>query len=378
MSGMKRYPVAPAPDRFDEALAARTAERRIEGHVEYVRMRTDSGDMPRGAVRVDGRVVPDYPRIARVFALEAGIRENVDGAFYAEEKIDGYNIRLFHSRGMTLPITRNGTVCPFTMDRLPDLVDPTALEAFFANHPDLIVCAEIAGRGNPYTRMDSPRVAGDLGLFAFDLMRYDSEQFVPVAERRAVLSEFNIPQAPDLGRYTVEDMAELKRQVLRLDAEGAEGIVIKPPADGLRLKYVTPSINVADVASDAPLEMELPGEFYVHRVVRMVTSLRELGCRDRELGMAEELGRALVSGFSRALDEAVTTGELAETYTVRLRHRETIDRLLTHLGGGSRTVHAYEVRHRRDGDHWELVFRKVYRRSTGKLQTLLGGGAMFD
>ena len=378
MSGMKRYPVAPAPDRFDEALAARAAERCVEGQVEYVRMRTDRGDMPRGAVRVDCRVVPDYPRIARVFALEAGIRENVEGAFYTEEKIDGYNVRVFRSGGVTLAITRNGTVCPFTMDRLPDLVEPGALEAFFAKYPDLIICAEIAGRGNPYTRMDSPRVTGDVGLFAFDLMRYDSEEFLPVKERRAILSGFKIPQAPDLGRYTVEDMAELKRQVLRLDGEGAEGIVIKPPAGGLRLKYVTPSINIADVASDAPLEMELPGEFYVHRVVRLVTSLRELGRREREVAMAEELGRALVAGFSRALDEVEATGELAETYTVRLRHRETADRLLTHLGGGSRTVRVYEVRRRRDGDYWELVFRKVYRRSTGKLHTLLGGGAIFD
>ncbi|MBA1149228.1 RNA ligase [Ectothiorhodospiraceae bacterium WFHF3C12] len=379
MSRRKRYPVAPSLKDIETAVGTGEAERVAEHGVEYLRVRRDSRMAPRGVAAVDGRVVPDYPHIARVFALSAGIAENFEGPFYAEEKIDGYNVRLVRTQGRFLPLTRSGQLCPFTLDRLPDLVDPEALHRFFDAHPDMVICAEVAGPGNPYMDTISPHGGEDVALLVFDLMRYDDQRFVGVEEREAILDAFpEIPQAPKLGRFTDADLEALGAAILRIDADGGEGVVLKPPGDGLRLKYVCPSINLQDIASEAALEMETPGEFYTHRVVRMVMALHELGRQDRipELGAA--MGHALVDGFDRALSQVEQSGHLAKRYHIRLRDERTADELLERLNAGSKTIRAREVSRRKLGEHTELVFEKIFRKSTSKLETLLKGGPIFD
>lgn len=379
MTRRKRYPVAPSLAEIEAALESGEAERRGDHGIVYTRISHDLPAGPRGVLAVDGRVVPDYPHIARVFALSAGVRENFDGPFYAEEKIDGYNVRLVPAQGRIAPFTRSGRLCPFTYDRLPDLVDLNALHGLFDRHPDVIVCAEVAGPGNPYMDTVSPHGGEDVALLVFDLMRFGEQRFVGVEEREAILADFPaIPQAPRLGRYTADDLERLGEDILRIDADGGEGVVLKPPSEGLRLKYVCPSINLQDIASESALEMETPGEFYTHRVVRMVMALHELGQQQRMPEMADALGRSLMDGFDRALTEVERSGRLARRYHVRLRHEATADALLEHLNAGSRTIKAVEVSRRRLGDHTELVFEKVFRKSTSKLETLLKGGPIFD
>mgnify|MGYP005843148567 CR=1 FL=1 len=378
MSSRKRYPVAPAPERFDEALEAGAAEDREDFGVRYRRLRDDFHGLPRGALRVEGRVIPDYPHIARIFALESGVAANFDDAFHVEEKIDGYNVRVFAAGGRPVAVTRSGRLCPFTCDRLPDLAPPGALEALFADHPELVLCAEVAGPGNPYMDVGSARVSEDVALFCFDLMRCGEQRFLPLADRDRLLAPYDIPQAPALGWFRPAQVEELRELVRRLDADGAEGIVLKAPGDGLRVKYVAPSINVEDVATEAALELELPGEFYSHRVVRMVMALRELGQRERVAELGAAFGRAMAEGFDRALDEVESSREIAKDYRVRLREETSIDALLSHLDRGSRTIKVRELERRRVGGHWELRLRKVFRRSSSKLSALIGGECVFD
>ena len=378
MSSRKRYPVAPPPERFDEALEAGAAEDRDDFGVRYRRLKDDFHGMPRGALRVEGRVIPDYPHIGRIFALESGVRHNFTEPFHVEEKIDGYNVRVFPAGGRPVAVTRSGRLCPFTCDRLPDLAPAGALEALFADHPDLVLCAEVAGPGNPYMDVASSRVPEDVAMFCFDLMRCGGQEFLPLEERDRLLEPYDIPQAPRLGRFAPDQVQPLRELLVRLDSEGAEGIVLKPPREGLRVKYVAPAINVDDVATEAALELELPGEFYSHRVVRMVMALRELGQGDRVRELGEAFGRAMAEGFGRALDEVERTGELAKDYQVWLREESSIDALMDHLNRGSRTIKVRELTRRRHGGHWELRFRKVFRRSTSKLSSLIGGEFIFD
>ncbi|WP_435103363.1 RNA ligase [Arhodomonas sp. AD133] len=378
MTARKRHPQAPRSQAFDEALTDGAAERFSVGGVEWVRLAEDWHGLPRGLVRVAGRVVPDYPHIARIFALGAGMRANIDGPCHVEEKIDGYNVRIFPAGNRTAAVTRSGRPCPFTMDRLPDLVPDGALERVFDHMPDAVVCAEIAGPGNPYMDTASPRGGDDVRLFAFDLLRLDGGAFAPLPERDRVLQAAGVPQAPRLGVYGPDDLPALIDCVRRLDREGAEGIVLKPAGDGLRVKYVCPGINVTDAASEAAMELELPGEFYTQRLVRLVMALRELGERDRIAELGERFGRELAVGFDRALTEVERSGELARRYTVRLRSAESVDALLEHLNRGSRTIRAVEEDRHHDGQHWVLTFRKVFRRSTSRLASLRGGDPVFD
>jgi len=168
--------------------------------------------------------------VGRVFVLEEGARRNLPGPSAVEEKIDGYNVRILRAGGRSgrlVAVVRSGYVCPFTTDRLPDLAD---LEPLFDEDPDLVLCAEVAGPENPYLHGQVPRVREDVALFAFDLMHLDRSGVLPVAEADAILDRHRLPRVPRLGVLEPGDAAGLREAALRLDAQGSEGMVLKPLA----------------------------------------------------------------------------------------------------------------------------------------------------
>lgn len=378
MARIKRYPVVPERGRFEQGRAAHAVESRREFGIDYQRVKNDHQGLARGALWVDERVVPAYPSIGRIHALADGIRAAFRDTFVAEEKMDGYNVRLFSVGGRPTPVTRSGMICPFTLDRLPDLVDLAAVRRLFDDHPELVICAEVAGRGNPYMPTYDSRVSDDVALYAFDVVCTDSGRFLLWEDRNRLLTRYGIPQVPLVGKFHPQRPAPLLDALRRLDEDGGEGVVLKSMDESMRVKYATPSINLTDIATDAALEMELPGEFFTHRVVRMVVALRELypdRPRDAE---ADALGRLLVEGFDRALDEMADNGRLSRRFTVRLRTEAACDALLEHLSTGSRSVRVEEVARRAAGDHIELQLLKVYRKSTDRLRHVLSGGPVFD
>ncbi|MCP4867768.1 MAG: RNA ligase [Proteobacteria bacterium] len=233
------------------------------------------------------RLILTYPHIGRFFVLAEGIRANFTGAFSVEEKVDGYNVRIFRHRGRLLTLGRGGWICPFTMDRLPDLGE---LDPVFDAHPDLILCCEVAGP-NPYLRADPPRARDQLRLFVFDVMKVGGTSLEPVTVRDAILDQFDLPRVPVLGIYTPADVDAVADHVRALDAEGGEGIVMKSLTDRVRGKYVTPSINLRDMEADAELIPELPGEFFESRLVRIALGID---------GHADRGGRAAPRSRPRA------------------------------------------------------------------------------
>jgi putative ATP-dependent DNA ligase len=145
----------------------RIRELEYEG-LRYLRFSDKHHGIPRGTVMLDGRVVPGYPSIGRIFTLEAGLRGNIHGPFLAEEKVDGYNVRVVRHEGVCLAFSRGGFVCPFTTDRLADL---GPFDALLTDEPELVVCGEVAGPDNPYINAAVPAVDHDIAFFAFDLMQ---------------------------------------------------------------------------------------------------------------------------------------------------------------------------------------------------------------
>jgi putative ATP-dependent DNA ligase len=343
--------------------------------IEYVRFSDDMRNFERGTVLLDGRVVPSYPRLGRIFVLEEGVRRAMPEEFYVEEKLDGYNVRVLRHGERLLPLTRGGFVCPFTEDRLADLAD---LEPLLRDRPDLIVCAEVVGPENPYILTRTPRVASDVRLFAFDLMRCGHAGFLPLAERDALFERYRVPRAPVLGRWTPAELPRLKDELRRLDAEGAEGIVLKPPAEGLRVKYVTPSVNLTDIEDDSVLLKELPPEFFMNRLVRLALGMREMGMLERTEEIEQRLGHAILTGFFGALEGIAAGGVVERTFRVRMHGEQAAERLMRHMNRASRRIQVREIeRHAEDG-MCVLSFRKIFLTSTSELKTLLGGQFIFD
>jgi putative ATP-dependent DNA ligase len=363
-------------DDLQSALDHRLAREVWLDGLHFVRYADDVQHVPRGTVVLDGgRVVPSYPSIGRIFVLKEGIRRAFQDPFHAEEKLDGYNIRIVRHEGRLLPFTRGGFVCPFTEDRLADLGDFGPL---FDEDPDLVLCGEIAGPDNPYIATHTPRVVQDVAFFAFDLMRVGLQGFVPLARRDVLFERHAVPHVPGLGCFNPQEAEPLVDVLCRLHVEGAEGIVLKPPGEGLRVKYVTPGINLSDVRDDSPLLAELPPEFFVNRLVRLAIGLRELGLAEQDADLERKLGHAVLSGFMDTLRRLDEEGVVARTFSVKVHSEATIDRLLHHLDRVSTKIQVRELERGRDGDLYRVTFRKTYQTSTSQLRTLLAGQHIFD
>jgi putative ATP-dependent DNA ligase len=103
------------------------------GHWSYRRFTHNYQSIPAG-------------KIGRMFHLGQGLDANFACPFWVEEKVDGYNVRIFAHENEVLAVTRRGYICPFTTDRIKDFININ----LFTVYPNLIVCAEVAGPENPY------------------------------------------------------------------------------------------------------------------------------------------------------------------------------------------------------------------------------------
>jgi len=359
----------------EQAVAAGKARREEYSGVDYVRYTEGVKDIPRGTAAFGDRLVYGYPHIGRILALEPGLAQQFDGPFRVEEKIDGFNVRVFRLDGELVALSRGGFVCPFSTDRAAEFIDP----GLFEDHPDLVVCAEVAGPDNPYIEGHPPFVTRDVRFFVFDLMRASAPGFLPAAELDALTRRYRLPRVEAFGRHAPADAGAIGEIVTRLDAEGREGVVLKsdPPATR-RAKYVTANSGIQDIRATARSIMDLPAEYFTNRILRLVLFRDE-----HALGQSPEfdcrLGAAFLEGLYEAIQQFRAEHRVYRTFRCRFRERINAERMMDHLGRvASRQVAIAQRDLRRDGDRWLLEFDRVYPTMNGLLGHLLGGGLVYD
>ena len=363
------------PNTLQQAVEHHRAERLSFEGLEYARLLEPVNHFPRGSVVLpDGVVVPGYPSIARIQSLEAGLPRQFDEAFWAEEKIDGFNVRILRLDGVTYAFSRGGFVCAFSTDRVPDFIDPSV----FAAEPDLVLCAEIAGPDTPYLEGSTPRVDEDIGLFVFDLMRLGQPGFLAQDEKFALIERHHLPPTPLHGQFTPQDTGTLGKLIRKLDAEGAEGLVLKT-ADGThRAKYVTGESCINDIRVCAEQLLDLPPEYFTNRLTRLAIFLAEHPPEDAA-SLERELGAALLSGLAGAVGKSRTEGRVAHTYRCRFREEAGARRFIEHMRTtGGRHVRIGDAMPRPEGDYWLLEFERLFDHMTGTLSSALAGDRQYD
>ncbi|WP_290652533.1 RNA ligase [Aquisalimonas sp.] len=352
----------------------KAVEDRFE-RLTFTRLVDTVAGYPRGSVVLpDGSIVSGYPSIARVQSLAAGLRRHYSGPFWAEEKIDGFNVRIVRYGQTHYAFSRGGFVCPFSTDRLPDLMDP----AVFDEDPQLVLCAEIAGPENPYLEGHPPQVAEDVALFAFDMMHRARPGFVSQDDKMRLIARYGLPATRIFGRYQPEDTEPLQQLILQLDAEGSEGLVFKGEEDGSRAKYVTGRSNVSDIALCGDQLLDLPPEYFTNRLLRLALFASENG----QVGDAElerSLGRAFIAGVARAVERSREVGRVGVPFRCRFRQRRNAEHFIAHMKatGGKRIMIAEDMP-RREGRYWVLEFERVLERMTGTLANTLAGASQYD
>ncbi len=359
---------------LEQARQAGVVEEMVEGEIRWLRFQDDFKGLDRGTVVLGDRVVFAYPHIPRLTSLVGGIRRFLEGPFFVEEKIDGFNVRVVFHEGRLLAFTRGGYLCPFTMDRLPDFLLPE----FFEDYRDAVLIVEVAGPENPYIEVAPPNIPEDIQMVVLDVMEEDA--FWDPARRYEVLEAYGFLQPRHWGTLR-PDAPENVLDVLRfLDQEAIEGMVLKEPVAVMghrAFKYYTPRATLRDLAVDSDLLFELPPEFFTSRIQRLGIALAELGeVPDDEL--YRDLGRSLLQGFYAVLERYPRKRSVTHLLSIRVHDERTVDRLLHHFSR-SRVVRV-RVLDRRVGEDGLLhvTLEKTYVRATSILNDWMKGSALVE
>lgn len=344
------------------------------GAWEYLRFTGKFKSLPEGTAAFGDTVIWSYPKIGRIFQLKTGLATQLDAPFWIEEKIDGYNVRIFRHGDDILALTRRGYICPFTTDRLTDFINP----AVFAEHPDLVLCAEVAGPGNPYNEGGPPFIPADVQFFIFDVMRRSQPGFLPQQERLRLLEEFGLPGVPQFGNRRLADWEDIRALIMKLNREGREGLIFKEDSPrNRRVKYVTGNSNLIDIrVSDASIQ-QLPAEYFMHRILRLVIFLEEHGIEPTP-ELCQELGQSLLSGALDTVRQFRNHHKVFHTFQCRFRQQANAELLMQTLGQRLGSGQVRQQRLAKEGDYYVLEFTKVLPRTTGLLGHLLEGGVVFD
>lgn len=343
-------------------------------HLRYVRWTDDQDDIPRGTVSWEGRLLFGYPRIGRILNLRVGLSEQFGDAFWVEEKVDGFNVRIARLGPDIVAFTRGGFLCPFTTDRLPDLMPMD----IFAKMPDLVICAEVAGPESPYAEASPPYVQEDVGLFVFDMMRLGQPGFLPQQQVYELADAFGLPMVERLGRWHASDSEHIAGMLARLDAEGKEGAVFKAVDASRRIKYTTAHASLEDIGVAAPQLNDFSADYYIQRILRLALFLDEQG-KKVDAALERQLGAAFLEGLEASIEQLRAHGRVFHRYRCRFRTERAAREMMDHLVrlSGKRVnvrIHGLEC----DGGYWRLSFERQPAVMTGLLSHLLKGGELFD
>jgi len=361
-------------ERMRRAMQSAKAVDAESGGLRHVRFVHDFEDITRGTVVFDQGTVYGYPSIGRLLALRTGLAKQLSGPFWMEEKVDGFNIRVVRIQGSPIALTRGGYVCPFTTDRLPDLLDTS----IFGDQPDLVLCAEVAGPDNPYLESAPPFIAEDVRLFVFDLMRRNSPRFLPQDEKIELIRRYALPSVEIFGRFETRDVKPISAILRRLDEEGREGAVFKEDSPRQRrTKHVTASANLSDIRTSIYSLLDLSPEYFTSRILRLT-----LFADEQELEGSDDLNRRAGAAFLDGLREAIRQhhreGRVSHRFRCRFRDPENARHLIRYLKRASGHVQVVQRELKPEGGFWLLEFDRIYPSLNGLLSDWLAGKMVFD
>ncbi|WP_297509564.1 RNA ligase [Thermococcus sp.] len=350
-------------------------EDEFEG-LRYVRFRDSARGFRRGTVVFEtGDVVPGFPHIKRVVQLENGVRRIFKNkAFYVEEKVDGYNVRVVKVKDRILALTRGGFVCPFTTERILDFIN----EEFFRDYPNLILAGEMAGPESPYLVEGPPYVNEDIQFFLFDIQEKGTGRSIPAEERYRLAEEYGIPQVERFGLFDRSRMDELYDLIDKLSEERREGIVMKTPDMRRIAKYVTPYANINDIKIGSHIFFDLPGGYFMGRISRLAFYIAERKVRGKGLEeYARALGEALLRPLVESIEEVSRGHAVEETFKVRVKNISTAHRMVTHFEKLGLSIHIEDIEDLKNG-YWRITFKRVYPDATREIRELWNGLAFVD
>jgi putative ATP-dependent DNA ligase len=359
---------------LEQALSANRAVWAEYDDLRYVRFVDDYKGIPRGTAVFDDKAIFGYPSIGRVLSLQFGLQSLFAAPFWIEEKVDGFNVRVFLLNNRIFALTRGGFICPFTTDRIDDLLDTRV----FNQEPVIVLCAEVAGPDNPYMEGGVPYIKEDVEIFVFDVGFINQTGFAAYREKEAIIDNYQLPPARRFGLFQAADVPRIRDILLQLNDERREGVIFKEdsPRD-YRTKYTTSNINLVDIEAGAFTMFDLPPEYFRNRLTRLVLFMDEMGIADTS-ELRQQLGAAYLEGLFQCVQQVHQHHKVFRTFRCRFRQRENAVKLLDRLSEIGNHVQIILRDLKQQEGYWLLEYDKVFAKTSGSLSSLLKGSLLFD
>jgi len=357
------------PWRIKGALNRRTIKHITDFEPEYLVFKKDVSHVERGTAVFLGEevtVVRGFPKIKRAFYLAPVVEKRMGEKVAVEEKMNGYNVRVFKVGGKIYAITRGGYVCPYTTSKLR----PT-LRSFFDKH-DYVVCGEVVGTENPYAVHEYGDV-GPFGFFVFDLREKGTNTPLPVLERNTLLQGFDIPHVHLFGVYRREECARKVFEVLEeLAPENREGVVLKDPEMKCPpIKYTTSRTNTSDLHFAFRFPYDYGRDFFFSRIIREGYQAVEVGDDPEALEeRACRMGKAILFPMVETIKEVKSGETVMEEHVVRVGSLDELGEILEHLHRMGVECVLGEVRE--EGGKYVAQIRKQKFKTSDKIKSNLG------
>lgn len=352
-----------------KALAKGTAERckfrDLDLGLEYIRFRRASGKIERGSVITKTAFFPGFPHIKRIFTLEKGLARNIGGEYvYAEEKIDGFNLRAVRAGGEIYALTRGGIVDAFSTEKLRGIVPE---RAFGKN---VMLCGEMIGN-TPYT---APSGDFDVRYFVFDVFDLDKGKFFGQEEKYRFLERNGLESVPRLGKFHMQkDAAKLKQLALNINRARKEGIVFKSEDRAQVVKYVNPHADIEDMTNTVKQIFDMPAGHFNQRILRSAIFISEYGLGAGAYGAL--MGKGIYEKFAEGMRMLAKTGAIYDEFEILVKDPSIWEELKSHMG---KEVRLEKISERREDGKTRMRFRKIYMRSTRKIREFLNGKGITD
>lgn len=299
---------------------------------EYIRFHKDVGGIEEGTVvfLADGKpeYVRGFPKIRRILFLEEGLKKHFGDKFYAEEKMDGYNIRVVKVDGEVKALTRGGLICPYTSERIGELLGSNA---FFDDNENLMLCGEVVGLENPYQMKSYPE-ARDFGYFVFDIRDRKTNRALGVEERLRVLIKYGLQGVHSFGVFSKKDHYKLLGLVRDLGSGKREGIVLKDPTMRVQAKYTSNQSTNNDLKYAFKFFSDYGQAFFFRRLIREAFQAYELGLTGKELEEeASRLGKSILMPMVETIRKVADGKEVTEDFDIEVPSLEFGEAFVEHL-----------------------------------------------
>ena len=269
-------------------------------------------------------LIRGFPKIQRAMLLGPALESHFSNikTVVIEEKMNGYNVRVADISGKITAFTRGGLVCPYSTERARHLLK----RDFFNDHPDLVLCGEMAGPDNPYVPKDIYNIES-LDFFVFDIKHKNSGTSYLPRERRKLADKYGFSQVPFFGEFSLSDAPdEITRIIKELGKIQHEGVVIKDPQMVVdSIKYTCSQSNCADLWHAFKFYNDIGRDYFFSRVVREGFQAVEWNESENDFQKrCLQLGESILRPMTESIKQVRSGTRIADDVRIRVKDLGTV------------------------------------------------------